>query len=849
MEKNKTYTFDEAFRASMEYFGGDELAARVWANKYALKDSYGNIFEQTPTDMHWRIAREVARIENHYPNPLTEQQVFELLDHFRYIVPAGSPMTGIGNDHQVASLSNCFVIGLDGDADSYGAVMLMDEEQVQLMKRRGGVGHDLSQLRPKGTPVNNSALTSTGVVPFMERFSNSTREVAQDGRRGALMLSISVKHPDSEAFIDAKMQEGKITGANVSVKLDDEFMQCAIDGKEYTQKFPIDSDAPIVTKKADAKKLWEIIVHNAWKSAEPGVLFWDTILRESIPDCYADLGFRTVSTNPCGEIPLCPYDSCRLLSVNLYSYVVNPFTPEAYFDFDLFKKHVALAQRIMDDIVDMEMEKIDKIIEKVKSDPQADVVKETELHLWQKIKRKSAMGRRTGVGITAEGDMLAAMNLRYGTQEATDFSVEVHKTLALAAYRSSVVMAKERGAFEVYDSEREKNNPFINRIREAEPELYADMLKYGRRNIACLTIAPTGTTSLMTQTTSGIEPVFMPVYKRRRKVNPTDTDVHVDFVDESGDSFEEFIVFHHKFLTWMKINGYDTEKRYTQEELDQLVEKSPYYKATANDVDWLMKVRMQGAIQKWVDHSISVTINLPNSVDEQLVNRLYVEAWRSGCKGCTVYRDGSRSGVMIAVEKKDKKKAEEKHICEPPTVTEVRPKELECDVVRFQNNKEKWVAFVGLLDGYPYEIFTGLQDDEEGISLPKSVNKGKIIKKIDENGKKRYDFQFENKRGYKTTVEGLSEKFNPEYWNYAKLISGVLRYRMPIANVIKLVGQLQMDSQSINTWKIGVERALKKYIVDGTEAKGQKCPVCGQETLVYQEGCLICKNCGSSRCG
>ena len=849
MEKNKTYTFDEAFRASMEYFGGDELAARVWANKYALKDSYGNIFEQTPADMHWRIAREVARIENHYPNPLTEQQVFELLDHFRYIVPAGSPMTGIGNDHQVASLSNCFVIGLDGDADSYGAVMLMDEEQVQLMKRRGGVGHDLSQLRPKGTPVNNSALTSTGVVPFMERFSNSTREVAQDGRRGALMLSISVKHPDSEAFIDAKMQEGKITGANVSVKLDDEFMQCAIDGKEYTQKFPIDSDAPIVTKKADAKKLWEKIVHNAWKSAEPGVLFWDTILRESIPDCYADLGFRTVSTNPCGEIPLCPYDSCRLLSVNLYSYVVNPFTPEAYFDFDLFKKHVALAQRIMDDIVDMEMEKIDKIIEKVKSDPQADVVKETELHLWQKIKRKSAMGRRTGVGITAEGDMLAAMNLRYGTQEATDFSVEVHKTLALAAYRSSVVMAKERGAFEVYDSEREKNNPFINRIREAEPELYADMLKYGRRNIACLTIAPTGTTSLMTQTTSGIEPVFMPVYKRRRKVNPTDTDVHVDFVDESGDSFEEFIVFHHKFLTWMKINGYDTEKRYTQEELDQLVEKSPYYKATANDVDWLMKVRMQGAIQKWVDHSISVTINLPNSVDEQLVNRLYVEAWRSGCKGCTVYRDGSRSGVMIAVEKKDKKKMEEKHICEPPTVTEVRPKELECDVVRFQNNKEKWVAFVGLLDGYPYEIFTGLQDDEEGISLPKSVNKGKIIKKIDENGKKRYDFQFENKRGYKTTVEGLSEKFNPEYWNYAKLISGVLRYRMPIANVIKLVGQLQMDSQSINTWKIGVERALKKYIVDGTEAKGQKCPVCGQETLVYQEGCLICKNCGSSRCG
>ena len=851
MEQDKIYTFDEAYHASKEYFGGDELAARVWANKYALKDSFGHIYEKTPADMHWRIAREVERIENKYANPMKKEQIYELLDHFRYIVPAGSPMTGIGNHHQVASLSNCFVIGLDGDADSYGAVMLMDEEQVQLMKRRGGVGHDLSQLRPKGSPVNNSALTSTGVVPFMERYSNSTREVAQDGRRGALMLSISIKHPDSEAFIDAKMQEGKITGANVSVKLDDEFMQDAIDGTEYTQKFPIDSKNPQIQKKVDAKLLWEKIVHNAWKSAEPGVLFWDTILRESIPDCYADLGFRTVSTNPCGEIPLCPYDSCRLLSINLYSYVVNPFTPEAYFDFELFKKHVGYAQRIMDDIVDMEMEKIDLIIEKVKSDPQTDDVKNTELNLWKKIKRKSGMGRRTGVGITAEGDMIAAMNLRYGTQEATDFSVLVHKTLALAAYRSSVEMAKERGAFQIYDAEREKNNPFVNRIKEADPQLYEDMVKYGRRNIACLTIAPTGTTSLMTQTTSGIEPVFMPVYKRRRKVNPNDTDVHVDFVDESGDSFEEFIVFHHKFLTWMKVNGYDTEKRYSQEELDELVAKSPYYKATANDVDWLMKVRMQGAIQKWVDHSISVTINLPNNVDEQLVNRLYVEAWKSGCKGCTVYRDGSRSGVMIAVEKKDKKKdeLEKKHTCEPPQVTEVRPKELVCDVVRFQNNKEKWVAFVGLLDGYPYEIFTGLQDDDEGISLPKTITKGKIIKKVDENGKKRYDFQFENKRGYKTTVEGLSEKFNPEYWNYAKLISGVLRYRMPLTNVIKLVGSLQMDSESINTWKIGVERALKKYIADGTEAKGQKCPVCGQETLVYQEGCLICKNCGASRCG
>ena len=851
---DKTYTFDEAFKASKIYFDGDELAARVWANKYAMKDSFGHIFEQTPADMHRRITNEIVRIEQKYANPLTENEVFPLLDHFKYIVPAGSPMTGIGNNHQVASLSNCFVIGLEGDADSYGAVMLMDEEQVQLMKRRGGVGHDMSQLRPKGSPVNNSALTSTGVVPFMERYSNSTREVAQDGRRGALMLSISIKHPESEAFIDAKMQEGKITGANVSVKLDDEFMQAAVEGREYVQQFPIDAKEPLVTKKTDAKKLWEKIVHNAWKSAEPGVLFWDTILRESIPDCYADLGFRTVSTNPCGEIPLCPYDSCRLLSINLYSYVVNPFTAEAYFDFDLFKKHVRIAQRIMDDIIDMELEKIDLIINKVKSDPQADDVKNTELHLWEKIKAKSSLGRRTGVGITAEGDMLAAMNLRYGTQEATDFSVEVHKTLALAAYRSSVEMAKERGAFAIYDAMREENNPFISRIREAEPQLYDDMVKYGRRNIACLTIAPTGTTSLMTQTTSGIEPVFMPVYKRRRKVNPNDTDVHVDFVDESGDSFEEFIVFHHKFLVWMKVNGYDTNKRYTQEELDQLVAKSPYYKATANDVDWLMKVRMQGAIQKWVDHSISVTINLPNSVDEQLVNKLYVEAWKSGCKGCTVYRDGSRSGVMIAVEKKDKKekhddKNEHAHVCEPPRVTEVRPKELECDVVRFQNNKEKWVAFVGLLDGYPYEIFTGLQDDEEGIVLPKTVTKGRIVKSVDENGKKRYDFQFENKRGYKTTVEGLSEKFNPEYWNYAKLISGVLRYRMPLANVIKLVGSLQMDSQSINTWKIGVERALKKYIVDGTEAKGQKCPVCGQESLVYQEGCLICKNCGSSRCG
>ena len=854
MDNQKTYSQEEAYEASLKYFGGDELAARVWVNKYAMKDSFGNIYECSPEDMHWRIARELARVERKYPNPLSEEQIFELLDHFRYIIPAGSPMTGIGNDFQVASLSNCFVVGLDGDADSYGAIMRVDEEQVQLMKRRGGVGHDLSHLRPKGTPVNNSALTSTGLVPFMERYSNSTREVAQDGRRGALMLSVSIKHPDSEAFIDAKMTEGKVTGANVSVKLDDEFMRAAIEDKPYVQQFPIDSPNPVVKKEVSARKLWEKIVHNAWKSAEPGVLFWDTIIRESIPDCYADLGFRTVSTNPCGEIPLCPYDSCRLLSINLYSYVDNPFTAEARFNMEKFQRHVALAQRLMDDIVDLEMEKIDRIMEKIAQDPQSDEVKGAEYHLWEKIKRKSGMGRRTGVGITAEGDMLAALGLRYGTQEATDFSVSVHRQLALSAYGSSVNMAKERGAFEIYDAKREENNPFVLRLKEADPALYEDMRQYGRRNIACLTIAPTGTTSIMTQTTSGIEPVFMPVYKRRRKVNPNDTNVHVDYVDEVGDSFEEYIVYHRKFLTWMEAQGIDATRRYTQEEIDALVARSPYYKATANDVDWLMKVKMQGAIQKWVDHSISVTVNLPNSVDEALVNQLYQEAWRSGCKGCTIYRDGSRSGVMVSVSKKDGKKAsaqptEEMPPCKHPEVTEVRPKVLDCDVVRFQNNKEKWLAFVGLLDGYPYEIFTGLQDDDEGIMLPKSVVKGKIIKQVNEDGTKRYDFQFENKRGYKTTVEGLNEKFNPEYWNYAKLISGVLRYRMPIDHVIKLVGQLQLDDESINTWKNGVERALKKYVSNGTKAKGQKCPNCGGETLVYQEGCLICTNCGASRCG
>ena len=847
--EKQTYTYDEAFEASLQYFKGDELAARVWVNKYAVKDSFGNIFEKSPEDMHWRIANEVARIEAKYKNGLNAQQLYELLDHFKYIVPQGSPMTGIGNDFQVASLSNCFVIGIDGAADSYGGIIRIDEEQVQLMKRRGGVGHDLSHIRPKGSPVKNSALTSTGLVPFMERYSNSTREVAQDGRRGALMLSVSIKHPDSEAFIDAKMTEGKVTGANVSVKLDDAFMQAAVNGTPYKQQYPVDSDQPVFTKDIDASALWKKIVHNAWKSAEPGVLFWDTIIRESVPDCYADLGYRTVSTNPCGEIPLCPYDSCRLLAINLYSYVVNPYTKEAYFDFDLFKKHVALAQRIMDDIIDLELEKIEKIIAKIDSDPESEEVKEAEKHLWEKIYKKSGQGRRTGVGITAEGDMLAAMGLRYGTEEATEFSEQVHKTIALEAYRSSVNMAKERGAFAIYDSEREKNNPFINRLKEADPELYEEMKKYGRRNIACLTIAPTGTTSLMTQTTSGIEPVFMPVYKRRRKVNPNDPQTHVDFVDETGDAFEEYIVFHHKFVEWMTVNGYDPTKRYTQEEIDELVEKSPYYKATSNDVDWLMKVKMQGRIQKWVDHSISVTINLPNDVDEALVNRLYVEAWRSGCKGCTVYRDGSRSGVLLSTKKDKKDKKEELPPCKPPTVVEVRPKVLEAEVVRFQNNKEKWVAFVGLLDGHPYEIFTGLQDDEEGISLPKSVTTGRIIKNIDEEGNKRYDFQFENKRGYKTTIEGLSEKFNKEYWNYAKLISGVLRWRMPIDRVIKLVDSLQLDSENINTWKNGVERALKKYVTDGTSAEGQKCPNCGNETLVYQEGCLICKTCGTSRCG
>lgn len=843
----KTYTFDEAFKASLDYFTGDELAAKVWVNKYALKDAFGNIYEESPNDMHHRLASEIARVEKKYPNPLSEQELFDLFDHFRYIVPQGSPMTGIGNDYQIASLSNCFVIGLDGQADSYGAIIRIDEEQVQLMKRRGGVGHDLSHIRPKGSPVKNSALTSTGLVPFMERYSNSTREVAQDGRRGALMLSVSIKHPDSEAFIDAKMTEGKVTGANVSVKIDDDFMNAAVNGGTYKQQYPIDSDSPVYVKDIDASGLWKKIIHNAWKSAEPGVLFWDTILRESVPDCYADLGFRTVSTNPCGEIPLCSYDSCRLLAINLYSYVVNPFTPDAYFDYDLFKKHVGLAQRIMDDIIDLESEKIEMILAKIDSDPESMEVRQTERHLWEKIQRKTLQGRRTGVGITAEGDMIAALGLRYGTEEATDCAELIQKTLALAAYRSSVMLAKERGAFEIFDAKREEKNPFINRLREADPVLYEDMLKYGRRNIACLTIAPTGTTSLMTQTTSGIEPVFLPVYKRRRKVNPNDSEARVDFVDETGDAFEEYIVFHHKFVTWMQANGYSASKKYTQEEVEELVAKSPYYKATSNDVDWLQKVRMQGRIQKWVDHSISVTINLPNDVSEELVDSLYVEAWRCGCKGCTVYRDGSRSGVLIATDKKKKK--EDCNCMQPPVIVSTRPRELDADVVKFQNNREKWIAFVGLLNGRPYEIFTGLADDDEGIMLPKNVSKGTIIKSYDEDGNKHYDFQFKNKRGYKMTIEGLDGKFNPEYWNYAKLISGVLRYGMPIDQVIKLVQGMELNSESINTWKNGVERALKKYLPNGMEAKGQKCPNCGLETLIYQEGCLICTNCGASKCG
>jgi ribonucleoside-diphosphate reductase alpha chain len=847
MEK-KIYTFDEAYQASLEYFQGDELAAKVWVSKYALKDSLGDIYEKSPEDMHRRLADEVARIEKKYANPLNKKELFDLFDKFRYIIPQGSPMTGIGNNFQVASLSNCFVIGMEGSADSYGAIIRVDEEQVQLMKRRGGVGHDLSHIRPKGSPVKNSALTSTGLAPFMERYSNSTREVAQDGRRGALMLSVSIKHPDSEDFIDAKLEQGKVTGANISVKLDDEFMRAASENRPYVQQYPIDSNKPKYKKTINATELWQKIVHNAWRSAEPGVLFWDTIIRESVADCYADLGFHTVSTNPCGEIPLCPYDSCRLLAINLYSYVVNPFKENAYFDFELFGKHVRLAQRIMDDIIDLEAEKIDRILEKIEDDPESDEVRATERHLWKKIQRKTLQGRRTGVGITAEGDMLAALGIRYGSDEGNNFAEKVQQTVALNAYASSVELAKERGAFEVFDAKREEKNPFINRLKDADPQMYKDMVQYGRRNIACLTIAPTGTTSLMSQTTSGIEPVFMPVYKRRRKVNPNDKDVKVDFIDENGDSWEEYVVFHHKFVTWMEANGYPTTKNYSNEEIDELVAKSPYYKATSNDVDWLQKVKMQGRVQKWVDHSISVTINLPADVSEELVGQLYMEAWKSGCKGCTVYRDGSRAGVLISNDKKEESKKDE-DCYELPQIVTSRPTELEADVIKFQNNKEKWIAFIGLLDGRPYEIFTGINDEDDGIMLPKNVHSGTIIKAYDNEGVKRYDFQFKNRKGYKITIEGLDSKFDPEFWNYAKLISGVLRYGMPIDQVIKLVNGLELDSETINTWKNGVERALKKYLPNHAEAKGQKCPVCAQETLVFQEGCLKCTNCGASKCG
>lgn len=843
--KPKTYSQEDAFEASVKYFNGDDLAARVWINKYALKDSEGNLYELTPNDMHRRIAKEIARVESRYPNPLSEEAIFDLIKDFKYIVPQGSPMAGIGNPYQIASLSNCFVIGNEGNSDSYGGIMKIDQEQVQLMKRRGGVGHDLSHIRPKGSPVKNSALTSTGIVPFMERYSNSTREVAQDGRRGALMLSVSINHPDSEDFIDAKLEQGKVTGANVSVRIDNEFMKAVKENSTYTQKYPVFSQNPKFSKTIESNKLWKKIVHNAWKSAEPGILFWDTIINESVPDCYADLGYKTVSTNPCGEIPLCPYDSCRLLAINLFSYVENPFTDKATFNFDLFKKHIPLAQRIMDDIIDLELEKIDAIIAKIDADPEQDEIKATERNLWVNIKTKASDGRRTGIGITAEGDMLAALGIKYGSKEGNAFSVEVHKTLSIEAYRASVYAAKDRGAFAIFDAEREKANPFIQRLKEADDKLYYEMLEHGRRNIALLTIAPTGTTSLMTQTSSGIEPVFMPVYKRRRKVNPNDKNVRVDFVDEVGDSWEEYVVFHHRFKQWMQVNGIDTDKNYSQEELDKIVKKSPYYKATSNDVDWMSKVSMQGAVQKWVDHSISVTINLPNDATEELVGKLYLEAWEAGCKGVTVYRDGSRAGVLISNEEKSEDETQETLTAFPTK----RPQVLKADVVRFQNNKEKWIAFIGLIDGKPYEVFTGLADDEDGILIPRWANNGLIIKNRNEDGTSRYDFQYQNKRGYKTTIEGLSHKFNPEYWNYAKLISSTLRHGMPIDKIVDLINSLQLDSESINTWKNGVVRAIKRYVEDGTHAKGQTCTNCNSTSLIYQEGCLTCKDCGSSKCG
>lgn len=844
--KPKSYTQyqpDDIMKSSVEYFGGDELAANVWLNKYALRED-DKIYELNPDMMHRRLASEFARIEQNYANPMSEETIYGLLKDFKYIIPQGSPMSGIGNNFQVVSLSNCFVIGNNGASDSYGGIMKIDQEQVQLMKRRGGVGHDLTHIRPSGSPVKNSALTSTGIVPFMERYSNTTREVAQGGRRGALMLSISIKHPNAEQFIDAKLEQGKITGANVSVKITDDFMECVKTGKPFVQQYPVDSPNPTVRQEIDARALWNKIIHNAWASAEPGVMFWDTIIRESVPDCYADFGYRTVSTNPCGEIPLCPYDSCRLIAVNLYSYVKNPFTPQAEFDFDLFRDHIIKGQRLMDDLIDLELEKVNQILAKIESDPESDDIKSVERNLWLNIKMKCLEGRRTGFGITAEGDMLAAMGLRYGSKEATEFSVSVHRTLACSAYRSSVIMAKERGCFPLYDANREKLNPFIQRLAEADPELYAEMVQNGRRNIALLTIAPTGTVSILTQTTSGIEPVFLVSYKRRKKINPNDKDSskHKIIKDESGDYFEEYNVLHPKFIDWLKI-----VKHYTAEQidalddaaLDNLVKESPYYKATSADIDWVNKVKMQGAIQKWVDHSISVTVNIPKETSEEIVSTIYQTAWESGCKGCTIYRDGSRNGVLVSKSESNKDCAQFKESKAPK-----RPKKLEAEVVRFRNDREDWVAVVGMFEGRPYEIFTG---KAESFFLPKWVEKGYVIR-VKEPGQEhaRYDFQFTDQDGYHVTMEGLSRMFNKDYWNYAKLISGILRHGMPIPNVVDLIGKLNFDVDSITTWSNGVARALKRFIKDGTET-GETCPDCGAK-IIYTGGCKSCPNCGWSKC-
>ncbi len=841
---SKTADRQEVWEKTLAYFNGDELAANVWINKYALKDSHGNLYEASPDDMHHRMASEIARIEKKYPKPLTEEEIYRAFERFRYVVPQGGSMTGIGNPFQVASLSNCFVIGIHGNGDSYGGVMKMDEEQVQLMKRRGGVGHDLSGIRPKGSPVMNSALTSTGVVPFMERYSNSTREVAQDGRRGALMLSISIKHPDIEDFIDVKLDGTKVTGANVSVKIDDAFMKAVEENTEYTLQYPVHAKNPKTIVKIDAQKLWKKIVHNAWASGEPGILFWDTVVRESIPDCYADLGFATVSTNPCGEIPLCPYDSCRLVAMNLFSFVKNPFTEDAYFDFDQFRYQVRLGQRVMDDIVDLEVEKIDMILKKLEADPQAQEIKRTELNLWKKIKNKCIEGRRTGLGITAEGDMLAALGLRYASEEAIALSENVHKTMALEAYRSSMNLAKERGAFPAYDATREQNNPFIQRIKSEDPELYGQMVKHGRRNIALLTIAPTGSTSLMTQTTSGIEPVFTVSYKRRTKVNSdAPEEAKVDFVDESGDRWTEYNVFHHHFVTWMNTIGITLSEasKSNDEELAQLFKQSPYYEATANDVDWISKVKMQGVIQKWVDHSISVTVNVPNDVPEQLIGDIYLTAWKSGCKGITVYRDGSRSGVLVSDTSKDTSKEVFSETQAPK-----RPAILDAKIIRFNNNHEKWIAVVGVFEDRPYEIFTGKAEDS--FAILGSVDNGWVIKSRTESGKSRYDFQYEDKDGYKITIEGLSRSFDPEYWNYAKLISGILRHGMPLKFVTDVISNLDLKGTSLNTWKNGVTRALRKFIPDGTKPTEVLCPECGEPSMAYEEGCLSCKSCGYTKC-